>query len=149
MSLSDAEDGPPNVVPEEFREPLAGADTEPPPPDFASIVIMELRPMLDRIDSELSEVRTWQHDKTPVLSALDNGIRSCFDAIGSLMVAIQHNTNAVLELSAKLDQHHHDLTHENDRIAARVTRLEDWRIEHTGEQNGSLVAAAAAIKGGE
>ena len=165
--MNESEIPPP--LPPDPKVPKIEPDTVP-VPDAAQIVIEALAPKLDAIlteiglikrhvghlDTEIVELRASRITSDAKINAIDTGVSAIFRMVGEIgakaeyiRAAQRDTTDAVIEHTKALGEILSEMTDRHDHVMARVVAIEDWKKEHTGEADGSLVSAAAAFKGGE
>jgi hypothetical protein len=157
----------PSLAADHFDEAQEAPTLPPPPVDealaaaVAGMVIAAIGSRLDGIKGEVAsltdlvhECRNWERDAGATIGAIDRGLTSALsmsldsDAkLIRLTDAVTALTNQVFLLTAASHQERETATHRYDSAMARIVKLEDYRREQTGENDGSMSAAVAAIKG--
>jgi hypothetical protein len=178
LSLDDLhEDGPPLLEPpsvppipiEQLRPPNTSERDTLPIADAAQQVIDILAPKLDEIltklsaiekrvghlDDEVIDLRANRITTVALLGALDRGVSATLNAVTTLDATVYHlknaqtdTTNAVLRHTEELKRVRVESADLHDHAMARIVAIEDWKKEHTGEDDGSIVAALAREGGG-
>jgi hypothetical protein len=88
------------------------------------------------------------------LDAIDLGVGKALNLVTNAADQVDRLADKFMQLSADFNalakefaRFEHAVLDGYDRLGARVVRLEEWKREHTGEEDdGSLTAAAIALK---